>query len=74
VAQQISVALGVAVAGAILDLSGLMHGRTLELIDFQIAFFVVGGVSALAGFIYLSLPADAGSNVSGHNALAIAKE
>jgi EmrB/QacA subfamily drug resistance transporter len=74
VAQQLSVAFGVAVAGAILELSGLTHGRTLELIDFQIAFFVVGGLSAVAGLIYLRLPHDAGSDVSGHKAIVIAKE
>jgi EmrB/QacA subfamily drug resistance transporter len=74
VAQQISIAMGVAIAGAILELSGLFHGRHLGLIDFQVAFFVVGGLSACAGIIYLLLPADAGSNVSGHGAAALAKE
>lgn len=74
VAQQISVALGVAIAGAILEVSGLFHGGTLALIDFQVAFFVVGGLSACAGIIYLTLPADAGSNVSGHKALIIPKD
>ena len=34
--------------------------------DFLIAFMVVGGCSALAGIVYLRLPADAGTNVSGH--------
>jgi EmrB/QacA subfamily drug resistance transporter len=69
VAQQISVALGVAVAGAILEGSSYLHGGELALVDFQVAFFVVGGLSALAGIIYLLLPADAGSNVSGHKRL-----
>jgi EmrB/QacA subfamily drug resistance transporter len=69
VAQQISIALGVAIAGAILEVSGLFHGGNLALVDFQVAFFVVGGVSACAGIIYLTLPANAGSNVSGHNAI-----
>ncbi|WP_375449383.1 MFS transporter [uncultured Devosia sp.] len=73
VAQQISIALGVAIAGAILELSGLFHGGDLGLIDFQVAFFVVGGLSALAGSIYLFLPADAGSNVSGHNVPSLVK-
>ena len=74
VAQQLSVAFGVAVAGAILEISTRLHGGELTLVDFQIAFFVVGGLSALAGAIYVRLPADAGSNVSGHRAAAIGKE
>jgi EmrB/QacA subfamily drug resistance transporter len=74
VAQQLSVAFGVAVAGAILEISTRLHGGELTLVDFQIAFFVVGGLSALAGAIYIRLPADAGSNVSGHRAAVIGKE
>ncbi len=66
VAQQLSVAFGVAVAGAILELSSQINGGVLSLVDFKIAFFAVGGLSALAGIIYLRLPADAGSHVSGH--------
>ena len=66
VAQQISIAMGVAVAGAILELSRWSHGGDLALVDFQVAFFVVGGLSACAGVLYLLLPPDAGSNVSGH--------
>ena len=74
VAQQLSVAFGVAVAGAILEISTRMHGGALTLLDFQIAFFVVGGLSVLAGVVYIRLPADAGSNVSGHRAAVISKE
>ncbi len=70
VGQQLSVAFGVAVAGAIIEISSRMHGGEVSLIDFQIAFFVVGGLSALAGLIYFRLPADAGSNVSGHRAIS----
>ena len=70
VGQQLSVAFGVAVAGAILEVSTRLRGAELALVDFQIAFFVVGGISALAGLIYLRLPADAGSNVSGHRSIA----
>ncbi|UYN99827.1 MAG: MFS transporter [Devosia sp.] len=70
VAQQISVAFGVAVAGAVLEISSSMTGGHLSLFNFQIAFFTVGGLSALAGLIYWFLPADAGSNVSGHRAVA----
>ncbi|MBU1307112.1 MAG: MFS transporter [Alphaproteobacteria bacterium] len=74
VCQQLSVAFGVAVAGAILEISTQMRGTALSLIDFQIAFFVVGGLSALAAIIYWRLPADAGSDVSGHGAMVEVKE
>jgi EmrB/QacA subfamily drug resistance transporter len=68
VSQQLSIAFGVAVAGGILEVSTRLHGGELGLADFQIAFFVVGGLSALAGLVYWRLPADAGHNVSGHRA------
>lgn len=67
VGQQVSVAFGVAVAGAILEMTSVLSGGHLTLLNFQIAFFTVGGLSALAGLIYLRLPADAGSDVSGHH-------
>jgi hypothetical protein len=66
VSQQLSIAFGVAVAGAIIEISSALNGGQLTLIDFQIAFFAVGGLSALAGIVYFRLPAEAGSNVSGH--------
>ena len=70
VAQQLSVAFGVAVAGGLLELSTRIHGGPLQISDFQIAFFVVGILSAGASFVYFRLPANAGSNVSGHKAVA----
>lgn len=70
VAQQLSVALGVAVAGAIIEISSMLSGGELTLFDFQIAFFAVGGLSALAGLVFVRLPADAGNNVSGHRVIA----
>ena len=74
VSQQLSIALGVAVAGGILEMSTRLRGSELQLVDFQIAFFVVGGLSTLASIIYWRLPADAGSNVSGHKAVIVSKE
>ncbi|MCH4554192.1 hypothetical protein MKW35_16335, partial [Aestuariibaculum sp. L182] len=41
VAQQISIALGVAVAGGILEVSTNLHGGPLQLSDFHTAFFLV---------------------------------
>lgn len=69
VGQQLSVAFGVAVAGAILEITSIFSGGHLTLLNFQIAFFAVGGMSALAGIIYFRLPHDAGNNVSGHRAV-----
>ena len=66
VAQQVSIALGVALAGAILEAATSFHGGSLRLEDFHIAFFIVGGLSTLACFAFLRLTADAGSAVSGH--------
>jgi len=74
VAQQLSIAFGVAVAGAIIEISSRTHGGGLTLIDFQVAFFVVGTLSAIASIVYFRLPRDAGSDVSGHKPAIITKE
>jgi MFS family permease len=66
VAQQMSLATGVALAGGILDVAGKLHGGGLALQDFHVAFLVVAGVSALAALTFLALPQDAGAAVSGH--------
>jgi EmrB/QacA subfamily drug resistance transporter len=69
VAQQISIALGVAVAGGILEVSTNIHGGPLQLSDFHIAFFIVAAVSALACLSFRGLNPDAGAEVSGHRPL-----
>ncbi|MDQ0998304.1 EmrB/QacA subfamily drug resistance transporter [Phyllobacterium ifriqiyense] len=66
VAQQISIALGVAVAGGILEVSTKLHGGPLQLSDFHTAFFIVAAVSGLACLSFRGLKADAGAEVSGH--------
>jgi fucose permease len=68
VCQQLSVAFGVAVAGAILEVTRHYTGGHLSLLNFQIAFFAVGGLSAVASLVYLTLPKNAGADVSGHRA------
>ncbi|AQS40908.1 MAG: MSF transporter [Candidatus Tokpelaia hoelldobleri] len=60
VAQQASIALGVAIAGMVLELCLLTHPESLQLRDFHIAFFVVGGLSALAFLVFYRLPQNAG--------------
>jgi len=66
VGQQLSIALGVAVAGGILEVATTVHGGPLMLADFHTAFFIVAAISAFASLSFLRLSADAGSAVSGH--------
>ncbi|GKX36061.1 MAG: MFS transporter [Rhizobiaceae bacterium MnEN-MB40S] len=64
--QQISMALGVAVAGVLVEASLWWRGDALGLADFHFAFFCVGIVTALAILPILRLHTFAGSEVSGH--------
>ncbi|MEX0404450.1 MFS transporter [Aquibium sp. LZ166] len=66
VTQQISIALGVALAGGILEGVAMFSGDTLGATAFAIAFVLVGLVTSLAALPFLALPPDAGSTVSGH--------
>ncbi len=63
VAQRLSMAMGVAVAGASLDISSSLHGGTLEIADFNIAFLVVGLVSASSVITFWRLPPNAGDDL-----------
>jgi EmrB/QacA subfamily drug resistance transporter len=74
VAQQISLATGVAVAGAILDIASSFHGGKIQLIDFHIAFFIVASISVVSTLTFLRLPSNAGEEVSGHRKPVLAKE
>lgn len=64
VAQQVSIALGVALAGGILELSTAVRQAPLQLADFHIGFFVVALVSATAIFWFARLAPDAGHELS----------
>jgi EmrB/QacA subfamily drug resistance transporter len=66
VLQQISLALGVAFAAAILEVSAMMSGTHLQLADFHLAFAIVAGVSLFAVVPLLRMDRDAGAEVSGH--------
>ncbi len=68
VCQQLSIAVGVALAGGILEVAATLRGGPLELADFHAAFFIVAAISALAALFFLRLSPDAGSAVSGHGA------
>jgi EmrB/QacA subfamily drug resistance transporter len=66
VAQQMSLATGVALAGGILEVAGKLHGGGLLLEDFHVAFLIVAIVAALSAVTFFGLPQDAGAAVSGH--------
>ncbi len=66
VSQQLAIAMGVAVAGAVLEMSSTLTGSDLSLADFHIAWFVVAGISLLSAIPFLRLPRGAGADVSGH--------
>nr|WP_255618139.1 MFS transporter [Aurantimonas sp. VKM B-3413] len=64
--QQVSVAMGVALAGAVLEVAMTLGGRAdVGVADFSVAFFVVGAVMTTATFVFLRLQADAGDEVAG---------
>jgi EmrB/QacA subfamily drug resistance transporter len=66
VSQQVSIALGVALAGLILEAHHLVTGEAIGHAAFATAFVVVGIVAALALLPLLGLSKDAGRSVSGH--------
>lgn len=66
VSQQISIALGVALAGTLLEAHHLVTGRDLGLDAFHMAFMAVAAVSLCAVLPLLGLSPTAGVNVSGH--------
>jgi MFS family permease len=69
VAQQISVALGVAMAGVILEAFIYLSGQPLGLPAFSTAFMIVAAITAMGALPFLQLAPDAGSSVSGHGVL-----
>jgi EmrB/QacA subfamily drug resistance transporter len=66
VLQQISVALGVAVGGGLLEFSTRMHGGAPTLADFHLAWFGVAVLASVSMVFFLRLPPDAGAHMSGH--------
>jgi MFS family permease len=66
VSQQISVALGVALAGLILEAFTYTTGQALGQPAFSTAFTIVAVVTAFAAVPFLRLAPDAGHSVSGH--------
>jgi EmrB/QacA subfamily drug resistance transporter len=64
--QQISIAVGVALAGLILEGFSHFSGEALGLHAFSTAFVIVASITALGALPFLRLAPDAGSSVSGH--------
>jgi len=65
--QQLSQVFGVACAAGLLNLSQMWRGGpTLGVIDFQIAYIVMGAVVIICSLLLLRLERDAGAEVSGH--------
>lgn len=67
VAQNISIALAVALAGSVLQTSSYLRGSHLELIDFRIALLVAAGVSATAIVFLIGMPGSANRVLSSKN-------
>ncbi|MFD2237153.1 MFS transporter [Aureimonas populi] len=64
--QQVCVAAGVAVAGAILEAGLVLEGRTVPSVEnFAIAFYIVGGLTMLASLFFLRLSPHAGAEIAG---------
>jgi EmrB/QacA subfamily drug resistance transporter len=65
--QQLSLSLGVAIAGYLLELAGLASGRAdTDVHNFYWAFACVGIVAASSALVMWRLPADAGAEMAGH--------
>ncbi len=67
VLQQVSVAMGVAVAAAILETSTAIHGTGLQLGDFHMAFVAISAITILATVPFIRMSNAVGANVSGHH-------
>jgi hypothetical protein len=65
VAQQISIAAGVALGALAVEVTlNLRGGGALEAADFPPAFLVVTAISAASALIFARLPADAGAEMA----------
>lgn len=65
--QQLSMVFGVAVAAGCLNLSQMWRGApVLGVVDFQLAYLVMGVVVIICSLQLLTLERNAGSEVSGH--------
>lgn len=68
--MQISIALGVACAGGLLELVSFFSDGVLDRTAFVAAFTVAGGIAVLSTVLYARLPRDVGAAISGHRSKA----
>ena len=66
VMQQLALSLGVAVGATALHVTQQWTGAALAAGDFVPAFLTVGLMACASSLFFLSLPADAGAEISGH--------
>ncbi|MAW85988.1 MAG: MFS transporter [Phyllobacteriaceae bacterium] len=64
--QQVAIALGVALAGLILEATGTITGNGFDSTAFATAFVLVGLVAASAILPFLGLPGETSAEMSGH--------
>jgi EmrB/QacA subfamily drug resistance transporter len=74
VSAQLSLAMGVALAGGLIELSTFARGGELSVADFQFAFFAVAGFTLLSIVPISRLGPGAGSEVSGHHRVELARD
>jgi EmrB/QacA subfamily drug resistance transporter len=73
VAQQLSLATGVAIGGFAVDITlDWRGGGTISALDFAPAFVVVGLISATSALVFARLPADAGADMTGRVSTKVA--
>lgn len=65
--QQLSLSLGVAIGGYLLQLVGVVADRpATDVHNFYVAFLLIGLVSASSAWVMWRLPRDAGAEMAGH--------
>ncbi len=65
VMQQISMSLGITLAGSMLELSHHFHAGPMNLRDFAVSFGAITFLGLMSFPVYASLPPNAGANISG---------
>ena len=65
VANQLTIAMGVALGGGILEASSALRGGELVLGDFHLAFYVLAAVCAISTILFARLPRNAGHSLTG---------
>ena len=70
VIRPIGTALGVALAGGLIEVSAFLRGGEIAAIDFKMAFYVMAVLSLVAALPFITMKRSAGSDVSGHRSRA----